>query len=164
MDFSEAILVKAGQERKNYILHKSLVKSSDFLAKALSGDWQQAEDGTITAPGIESRHFDHYAQWLYTGKIPLESSEKSVRGDSSANDNSDDYILLMDLYLLGYFLLDVTFRNCIIDTLLKIGDRDNTYPDERSINRIWDKNPQNAPIKDLMINHWASDVDTVVSQ
>lgn len=71
--------------------------------------------------------------------------------------------MLMDLYVVGYFLLDVTFRNCVVDTLLKSGDKYYTYPGYHTVGPVWEKIPPNARMRELIINHWANRVEVPVS-
>lgn len=163
IDFSESIIVHVGEEEKPYVLHKSLTISSGFFTAAFSGSWQEAASGAIKIRDFEPKHFDHYAEWLYTSEISLGAlSDPPIRSSTDKN-LGIHYMMLMDLYAMGYFLLDGAFRNCIVDTLLKAGDKFNMHPCHRCVDNVWDRIPQAAPLKDLIISHWANGITILVS-
>lgn len=146
-----------------YILHKCLTNSSEFFKVAFSGDWQEAANGTIDIQGFEPKTFDHYAEWLYTGRISLGACADPAFNSPDDGTLDDHYTMLMDLYVMGYFLLDRAFRNSIIDTLLATGDKFYTRPDEGCVDMIWSKVPQDAPLKKAIVNYSVFRADAAVS-
>lgn len=112
---------------------------------------------------FEPYHFDHYAHWLYTGRVCLGADSDAVNWAPPDIDFPDDYLLMMDLYVMSYFLLDETFRNCMMDVILKTGDLLRSYPGELCIARFWDRIPEDAPLKKMVVNDWAHGMKAGVS-
>lgn len=150
-------MVTVGSERKTYVIHKSFVKSSAFLAAALTGKWQEAKAGTVSLNDVETKHFDRYVHWLYSGRILLDSGDV-IPLEPAKKDDSEAFLFGLDLYVLGYYLLDRRFRDSIVDCLLKLVKGSSRYPDRRSIYRIWDKTPEISPMKTLIVDCWAQHV------
>lgn len=156
LDFSESItvLVGDGKKPKQFVVHKCyLTKTSDFLSAALNGAWREAKNGRINLPNVEPRAFECYIQWLYTGEVPVEFGKQ---GTTNMEVAFVAYDLLMDLYMLGHFLLDAGFQNAVIDSTLKTKRETTIYPGAGSIRQIWDETPEDCTMKRLITRWWVS--------
>ena len=118
--------VLVGKDKKEYLLHRCFApKTSEFFEKALSGNWKESEDKTIKIHDFEPDVFDDYLQWVYTSVVPietgsiLESSESGKLAEIRKRRNQ-----LTDLYVLGYFLLDTSLRNTIVDAIIQVSSRE----------------------------------------
>lgn len=68
-----------------------------------------------------------------------------------------EYVRLMHLYNLGYYLLDTTFRNAVVSaviTFMSQGCRQ--FPGATSIQAIWEITPAECPMQRIIVRKWAT--------
>lgn len=141
------VTVLAGQKKKSFILHrKVLCENSRFFRKALSGPWQESEEGLVTLAEIDAMSLKAYVSWVYSHKLDrsillygseaselLSDSEisticeKASRGVSQRDSISterreqSECVILVDrlarLWCHGDFLGDHRFQNAVMDEL-----------------------------------------------
>ena len=133
LDFSDVITVLVGEQEKAFTVHKIYAtKTSEFFTTAVNGNWREAKDG-IRLPEVEVLPFDLYVRWLYTGEMDL---DLSMEGDVTTEIAGAVFAGLMDLYILGHFLLDPTFRNAAIDATIIARNTMSMQPGAPSICQI----------------------------
>jgi hypothetical protein len=104
--------IHVGEQAESFIVHRDLITaSSDFFAKALTGEFKE-KDSIVRLEGHETSHFATYFQWLNSGQ----------------SSNEHDFDVLSKLYALGYFIQDRHFRNATIDKLIGDTVRKRIYP------------------------------------
>ena len=157
LDFSEAVTILVGEEEERYILHQNAaVQSSDFLATAMNGRWLESEDKIIRLPDIEPGDFKVYANWLYTRELTIEANGGLGTLKSIGSKVNVKYGQIMDLYVLGLFLLDASFRNVIVDLTIRLYDQIHCFPGLESVVYIWSKTPAACPMRQLITRYWAT--------
>jgi hypothetical protein len=121
-----------------------LSKSSQFFQRATKPEWDELRDqpGTINVEG-KPDVFQHYLNWLYSGSIPCQSDDLGLVGT---------YLLLAKLYVLGEELVDIKFKNCILDTFIATTSSHREYPIANCITTIYDGTPANSPARRLMVD------------
>lgn len=83
----------------------------------MNGTWREAKDRKIRLPDIEACHLERYIQWLYTGAISIQPEAEVINMQNDRDEmqlSRTKYAILMDLYIMGHFLLDSAFRNAVV--------------------------------------------------
>ena len=65
------------------------------------------------------------------------------------------YRVLMQLYRMGWFLLDAAFRNAVVDEALAFCEFSKTGPTWYEIRRSWDKMPRDCGMHRLIAKIWS---------
>lgn len=128
--------------------HSIAIKSSRFLQRALTGNWKEAEERTVRFPDLETEVFRVYLHWAYTNTI-------STSDDN--NGDSDEYLLLAKLYVLGERLLDKAFQEAAIMAFVENADcygaNDKKHlPGEGTISFIWEHTISSSTIRDVVLD------------
>ncbi|TIA44181.1 hypothetical protein D6C79_06523 [Aureobasidium pullulans] len=77
--YSPIITVRVGPDKQEFYIHKGvLCSNSNYFAKALSGQFQEAKTNTVELDDVHVLLFKVFVAWLYTGKLTYESSDPSV--------------------------------------------------------------------------------------
>ncbi|THV96468.1 hypothetical protein D6D27_02670 [Aureobasidium pullulans] len=77
--YSPIITVRVGPDKQEFCIHKGvLCSNSNYFAKALSGQFQEAKTNTVELDDVHVLLFKVFVAWLYTGKLTYESSDPSV--------------------------------------------------------------------------------------
>lgn len=157
VDFTEAITVVVGEEKKEYILHKAYAtKSSDFFKSATTGNWTEAKLKKVVLPSHDPSLFDVYIQWLYTGVIAAENLKVTTTSHGTKDPTGiQRYQCLMKLYELGYYLMDTVFRNAVVTAVLDFQYKVAKTPGLPSINILWPQTPEDCSMKRLITRWWA---------
>lgn len=136
-------------------------KTSDFFKSATSGTWKEASEKAIKLPETTPLQFDTYINWLYTGEIPFaKSSEPFANNNERRAFAIGSYDRLMELYEMGYFLLDATFRNAVVTATLEVRSKTSVYPGVTALRTIWGKTPHGCSMKRLIMRFWAKWIKT----
>jgi hypothetical protein len=106
-------LVGDTEAPKKFTVHEGIVKaSSEFVRLALRGEWKEASTRQIPLPDDEPAVFSVYQQWLYNSLI------HTVRQDLGFVSESDiEYELLVKAYIFGEKIIDVAFKNSVVDAI-----------------------------------------------
>jgi len=98
------------QAPKRFTVHEDIVKaSSEFVRLALRGEWKEASTRRVSLPDDEPDVFSVYQQWLYNGLI------HTILGFVLEPD--DEYELLVKAYIFGEKIVDVAFKNSVVDAI-----------------------------------------------
>ncbi|KAF2000470.1 hypothetical protein P154DRAFT_534802 [Amniculicola lignicola CBS 123094] len=103
------IKVLVGEDQTPIHVHKSVLGSSSrFLQKVTSEEWSELREdaNTIHLLDSDAESFKMYSHWLYTRTITL------------ANRARETYKQLAQAYVLGELLLDLWFKNFVLDTIV----------------------------------------------
>lgn len=83
------------------------VKPSQFMQTTLGGDWKESHEKRISPPKARVSDFEMYLEWLYAGQVVLLDRTRG-RG-----------VILVEMYLLGDFLIDDQFCNAVTEILIR---------------------------------------------
>ncbi|KAL1622565.1 hypothetical protein SLS56_008743 [Neofusicoccum ribis] len=110
---SKTISVAVGGQTEPFLIHQDILcASSPFFRNACNGGWKESEEGFVTLPCHSPEAFEVYTQWLYSGKMFVDEHKDDYE--------SMDWDIFIGAYLLGDKLLDVDFRNTLIDLAIRI--------------------------------------------
>jgi hypothetical protein len=124
-----------------------LCNSSKFFQTATKPQWEEfrGESRTIHVES-EPAVFRAYVQWLHLGTIPYSSSVSDVR----------DYPFLAKLYVLGEELMDIKFKNDILDTIIVESTTGASFPIGQSTQIIYDGTPVGSPARRFLVDSCAN--------
>ncbi|KAF2250850.1 hypothetical protein BU26DRAFT_603379 [Trematosphaeria pertusa] len=112
-----AVRVGTESQHTDFTVHENLLRRSPFFVSPLdpcgSGD-----AGAFTAlPDHKPTAFTVYVQWLYSGRLHTKPSkeETTAVGDPLRR---QEWLKLVDAYILGEYLGDIDFRDTVIDAML----------------------------------------------
>ncbi|KAF2502313.1 hypothetical protein BU16DRAFT_4689 [Lophium mytilinum] len=117
------VRVSSTNRSQDFLIHDSfLVKSSDFFAAALRGEWRESIERVIPLPDLSPDHFNIYFHWLYSGKIysapdgydkkPVQPQvETEFKGEMSS---------LVRCWTMGQRLMDTKFMDTVMDALIHL--------------------------------------------
>jgi hypothetical protein len=134
---------------KKFTVHESIVKArSEFVCLALRGDWVEASSRVIPLPEDEPALFSVYQHWLYNGLIHTSRQGMST----SAAESDEEYELLVEAYILGEKILDVAFKNSVMDAIVeKVGQVEGTF-NKKLTSLVWDNTPSASPLRRLWVD------------
>jgi hypothetical protein len=92
-------------------VHESLLKKSPFFAVLLAN---ANADPLILPKSFKLSPFNIYVHWLYTGLLHTSDASENT----SIEQHRNDWIKLMEVYLLGDILKDFELRDTVMDSML----------------------------------------------
>lgn len=123
--------------------------SSKFFDKALNAEWKEGRERTIELPESDPEAFNIYLHWLYSGKLFVKDDNETATNEGKAQRK------LTRSYLIGDKLLDVDFKDAIIDAIavesgvIRDGVRYIPAKDLRRL--IYENTPPGATVRRLLI-------------
>lgn len=136
--------ILVGPRKSTFYLAPSILKKAGaYFASALKKEWMEGQERTIELEDEDPRHFQIYAEWLYTGTIFCKN-ERAAKGITLS--------LLVNLYIFGDKRLDFAFQNRVIDAIIATIESEQQGFGARDINNVWDRTPERSPIRSLMID------------
>jgi len=146
-DFTETIVICAGEEQKEYLVHTNVLttSSSKLLNRMLSNDWRETREKRLRLPETQPGVLEVYLHWMYTGNIIL--------GPEPADASTECQV---ELYLLGDYLDDMTFCETIVEGLVELPcGSEHKLPSATAVRLAWSKtsvdNPLRAVIKEIFL-------------
>lgn len=114
------IACRVGTPHTTFLVHRAvLYKSSEFLkthAKIESNDIDS--ESSISLPDLNTEAFALYSKWLYSSAIISIPKAVTPKDDT-------EWMVLASAYVLGEQLIDMDFKNTVIDALrAKIKSKD----------------------------------------
>ena len=127
-------------------VHLQILRSSSkFFQSATKPEWNELRDKPNTINiRVDPQVFKAYVHWLYTGNMPR-----------LFDDPDDEFAFLAKLYVLGEELMDVTFKNIIIDIFVVVTVEDRCYPIGEPVAIIYAGTPASSPARRLMVDFCA---------
>lgn len=133
---SETFIAVVGTKKKEFTLYTSIaMRSSKFFEAAMSRDWKECKEKRITLAEVQVSVFEGYLQWLNTGDITFTGPPNGTS--------------LARFYILADFLDDASFRNAILDELLKQACAPHIIPSAIAITLVWEQTPLVCPLREL---------------
>lgn len=112
------IKVLVGVDKSEHFVHRSILTStSEFFRNATKPEWQdlRADPNTLVLAEANVEEFRSYVHWLYFRTLPCEKSP--TRGPVL---DDIDFPTLARAYVLGEELMDVEFKNMVIDSIIAV--------------------------------------------
>ncbi|CAD0112464.1 unnamed protein product [Aureobasidium uvarum] len=77
--YSPMVTVRVGPDKQDFCIHKELLCSkSTYFAKALSGQFKEAQTGIVELEDVHVVLFRVFVAWLYPSKVAYESSDSGA--------------------------------------------------------------------------------------
>jgi len=131
-----------GTTKKEFTIYTEIAtRSSKFFQAALNRNWKEKKDNRIVLAEVHPDVFEGYLQWLNTGVIT-----------SSFPISKPTMFDLAELYILGDFLDDASFRNAVLDDLMTSAY--DMWPGICSVNLAWSNTPKDSPLRALILEVW----------
>lgn len=168
LDLTEEIIVLVGKDdqQKKWTVHKTfLTRTSELFQKCCSSGWKEAKERTVELPETDPDNFATYLQWLYTRELvatetpdlhELKTEDRQVRAEAA----SAIFATLIALGTLADMLMDSAFENAVVDEIIKTKEATEKVPSPAKINIIYANVPRNCNIKRLIVDYYASEVNT----
>lgn len=136
-----------GPQQRKIIVHTSYITScSDFFATALKEEWLEGQTRTVTLPNEDRELMAHYVDYLYTQKLPTRDYRPSLFGTTPSGQLA--CLVLAQLYVLGERILDKSFRNAVIEEVVRIYSR----PMTDMVNVVYQGTVAGSPARRLMVD------------
>ncbi|KAH7095174.1 hypothetical protein FB567DRAFT_575012 [Paraphoma chrysanthemicola] len=104
------VCVGPNDAQVTFDVHESVITArSPFFAKAMSGDWKEAQTRIVKLPDDEPDIFKRYIHLLYTNDLVV-----SPATPSEEDPNSEDGSILAKLYILAEKLRDIKAKNAVV--------------------------------------------------
>ncbi|PVI07048.1 hypothetical protein DM02DRAFT_609425 [Periconia macrospinosa] len=153
------------EEKRSFKIHEDAIcDRSSFFRNSMKPEWaaMRPDPRVIDLPEDSPEAFALYRTWLYCGKLAILPAENdnnnSIAGNSSTlGTPPEHYHTLAYAYVLGERLLDVRFKNTIMDTYVLFargGTGPRYYPSNEEIRIIYDGTVEGSPIRKFLVDIW----------
>lgn len=151
------------EEKRSFKIHEDAIcDRSMFFRNSMKPEWasMRPDPRTIHLPEDSPEAFALYRTWLYCGKLailPETSTGDSNLENSNLGTPPEHYHTLAYAYVLGERLLDVRFKNTIMDTYVLFargGAGPRYYPSNEEIRIIYDGTSELCPIRRFLVDIW----------
>lgn len=159
------IKVIVGVNKTELYIHRSiLTSSSEFFRNATKPEWQElrADPNTLILAEANVEEFSAYVHWLYFGTLPAEKSP--TRGQIL---DDIDFPSLARAYVLGEELMDIAFKNSVLDSIVAVMEQFNWLPTGETVNIIFRGTPPGSGARRLVTEvcaHWAQNTDNWIKE
>jgi hypothetical protein len=148
------ISVGTGNDKQDFDVHESFLRSSLFFRKALSGDWIEAKTRHVNLPEEEPAVFHDYIHFLYTHSLCVRSGNKPGEDDDGHDENKS----LLKLYVLAERLQDINTKNVVIEAMYNclwgICTSGSQMPDVECIRIVYEGTPACSPMRRLLVDFY----------
>ncbi|KAF2641294.1 hypothetical protein P280DRAFT_517500 [Massarina eburnea CBS 473.64] len=163
------VTVGVGEDKRSFKIHEDAIcNRSEFFRNSMKAEWatMRPDPRVIELPEDDPEAFSLYRTWLYSGQLAILPDASSISTDSnssssnsSINDTTPEhYHTLAYAYVLGERLLDIPFKNAIVDAYVLYA-RGNPpgkryYPSNEEIRIIYDGTGEGCPLRRLLVEIW----------
>lgn len=118
--------------------------TSQFFKNATKSVWENIRDGpsTIDLSDDDFEVVHAYINWLYTGNVPIQ--EGLLPGDILT--------FLVHMYVFGEKIMDVKFKNEIIDHIIAAQKQTNISPGWKQLNEIYTGTVDGSAARRLLVD------------
>jgi hypothetical protein len=153
------------ENRSSFKIHEDAIcDRSEFFRNSMKPEWasMRVDPRVIDLPEDDPEAFSLYHTWLYSGELAILSNTSAGQDSTSSSlsdEAPDDHHTLAYAYALGERLLDIPFKNAIVDAYVLYargtapGKR--YYPSNEEIRIIYDGTGDRSPIRQLLVDIWA---------
>lgn len=126
-----------------------LRSSSEFFRKATKPEWIELRVDALRVE-FEPDLFKAYIHWLHLATVPRQS------------DGIDylDYPYLAKLYVMGEELMDVKFKNAIVDTIVAISIKHTWCPIGEAVSIIYAGTSESSKARRLMVDYCVNNANS----
>ncbi|PNS19909.1 hypothetical protein CAC42_7876 [Sphaceloma murrayae] len=162
-DFTgEVVIVKVGQAATPVVVHEALLlKSSEHMRAVLSYRWMAAPASNVkTATLIDSEveTFNACVRYIYSGYIYTcppkpQASDLADMTNPPVHRGGEhmEWRTLINLYLLGEYLIDTGFVNAVVDAMIDKWRADRLYP-VGYVAQVYNATAKGSPLRKLLVD------------
>ncbi|KAF2800821.1 hypothetical protein K505DRAFT_412723 [Melanomma pulvis-pyrius CBS 109.77] len=150
---NDCIQINVGPTNRNFLIHKSLLcATSKFFQRALKPSWADLRDSpnTLHLTEEDPEAFEIYIYWCYYHTLPARISQSTP--------SQENCVLLSKSYALGEILLDIPFKNVIIDAFVAAACHEpaveRRWPKAKAISILYAGTPDESAGRRLMVDFW----------
>jgi hypothetical protein len=151
------ITVNVGAEELKFpVLEVVIRKSSTFFDNAMKPEWasSRAEPRLVDLTDQDPEIFKIYLHWLYFKNVP------TVITENFASSNPE-FVTLAKCYILGEMLMDIGFKNAVLDALFDAIKYQPyykaRYPGPKSTRIIYSGTVEGPPARHLLVDMWVTE-------
>ncbi|OAL46076.1 hypothetical protein IQ07DRAFT_194633 [Pyrenochaeta sp. DS3sAY3a] len=141
-----------------------LCKSSEFFQKALQPEWikKRERPDVIDLREDPVRVVSDYIRWLYSGNVPIQFCKPNEGASKAriAEEAESVFVLTAESYVFGEKILDATYKNAMMRTVLAAKEAYFWNLGPRSVDIIYRGTPSTSLFRRLiadMVAHCAFD-------
>lgn len=155
LDFNadNTVTLLAGPDKVKSTVHGPyLARASKFFDTALEKEWLEGRTQVIELPEETLASVAYYLQYIYAQQLPTAGYTPPT---FSNEHKSPAFVLLAELYVLGERRLDSTFRNAILQEMIRLEVLDagtHAHPGTDAINIIYQGTLSLSPARRLMVD------------
>ncbi|KAF1956624.1 hypothetical protein CC80DRAFT_504453 [Byssothecium circinans] len=167
----DLLTVTVGQddEKRSFKIHEDAIcDRSEFFRNSMKSEWasMRPDPRVIELPEDDPEAFSLYRTWLYSGQLAIlpdsggsgSDDSISITNSSTTDTAPEHYHTLAYAYVLGERLLDVPFKNAIVDAYVLYARGTSPgrryYPSNEEIRIIYDGTREGSPIRKLLVDIW----------
>lgn len=156
------IRVIVGSQEKRFAVYKELLcEHSEFCRAACGREWKEGQEDTIYLPEARPDAFNLYIHWLYTGTVDTTlMTEPEVPPGTVARHPAHSN--LAKVFVLGNFLGDIAFCNCLIDCILQKLDKGGIPPSPQTLSYVWRQTSKGSRFQLLFFDLFAALVNHTI--
>jgi hypothetical protein len=131
------VIAGSGATEKIFHVHKAMLESVAFFRNAMKTEWTNGDTKKpIDLSNQDPVTVEIYLNWIYFRHIP----------------ETDDYLLLCRLYVLGNELIHDQFQNAVLDTIIETVVRIKKLSGSPAVHLIYDGTDEGSPARRLFVD------------
>ena len=153
-NYHETITVLVDPDKTPFTVHKATIcAKSKFFQAALSRDWKEAKEATVSLPDLEPHEFAIFVHWMYTGEIDGEEL-----GFDPPHFCGDDrvYSVPLSAFVAGDLLEAESLRNDAMTELIRVERSQDKLASTATISHYWRKTAESSPLRRWLVDLHAS--------
>lgn len=133
-----------GPKRVSFGIHKALLcHVSSYLKAALTGNFKEASERTVTLWDEKPEVFMRFNAWLYTNVIELEKDPLKPH-----------WAHLMDLSVFAEKRGIPSLQNSVIDAMITIKSKVESLPPASRIEDVWEKTSETSGLHPFLVDFY----------
>ncbi|KAI4922003.1 hypothetical protein J4E90_000431 [Alternaria incomplexa] len=142
-------------EERIFHIHKGvLCKTSAFFRNATKPEWTAPTPRPIDLSDERPDIFYLYVQWLYNGKIAVETMSSSDSDAEVRKHENVNFHSLIQSYILGEKLMDTTFQNSVLKCLIECVKQEDNFPSDLTVKLAYERTTKHSPLRKLLVDFW----------
>lgn len=152
-NYHETITVLVGPDKTPFTVHKATIcAKSKFFQAALSRDWKEAKEATVSLPDLEPHEFAIFVHWMYTGGIDGEEL-----GFDPPHFCGDDrvYSVPFSAFVAGDALEAEGLRNDALTEAFQAEHSAVELPTSKFLSEYWQKTAEGSALRLWLVDIFA---------